>query len=30
MDCGYVKDQGNILVIVDGRSSWIEASPAEN
>ena len=27
MDWGYVKDQGNILVIVDARSGWIEALP---
>ena len=26
----YVKDQGNIWVIVDAGSSWIEALPAEN
>ena len=30
MDWGYVKDQGNILVIVDARSGWIEAFPAGN
>ena len=30
MDWGYVKDQGNILVIVDAESSWIEAFPAGN
>ena len=28
MDWGYVKDQGNILVIVEAGSSWIEAFPA--
>ena len=28
MDWGYVKDQGNILVIVDAGSGWIEAFPA--
>ena len=27
---GYVKDQGNILVIVDAGSGWIEAFPAGN
>ena len=30
MDWGYVKDQVNILVIVDAESGWIEAFPAEN
>ena len=30
MDWGYVKDQGNILVIVDAGSGWIEAFPAVN
>ena len=30
MDWGYVKDQGNMLVIVDAGSGWIEAFPAEN
>ena len=30
MDGGYVKDQGNILVIVDAGSDWIEAFPAGN
>ena len=30
MDWGYVKDQGNILVIVDVGSGWIEAFPAGN
>ena len=30
MDWGYVKDQGNILVIVDAGSGWIEAIPAGN
>ena len=30
MDWGYVKDQGNILVIVDACCGWIEALPAEN
>ena len=29
MDWGYVKDQGNILVIVDAVSGWIEFSPRE-
>ena len=28
MDWGYIKDQGNILVIVD--AGWIEALPAGN
>ena len=28
-DWGYVKDQGNILVIVDAGSGWIEDFPAE-
>ena len=28
MDWGYVKDQSNILVIVDAGSGWIEAFPA--
>ena len=30
MDWGYVKDPGNILVIVDAGSGWIEAFPAGN
>ena len=30
MDWGYVKDQGNILVIVDAGSGWIETFPAGN
>ena len=30
MDWGYVKDQGNNLVIVDADSGWIEAFPAGN
>ena len=30
MDWGYVKDQGNILVIVEAGSGWIEAFPAGN
>ena len=30
MDWGYVKDQGNILVIVVAGSGWIEAFPAGN
>ena len=30
MDWGYVKDQGNILVIVDAGSDWIEAFTAGN
>ena len=30
MDWGYVKDQGNILVIVDAGSGWIEAFPVGN
>ena len=30
VDWGYVKDQGNILMIVDAGSSWIEACPAGN
>ena len=30
MDWGYVKDQGNILVIVDAGSGSIEAFPAGN
>ena len=30
MDWGYVKDQGNILVIVDAGSGWMEAFPAGN
>ena len=30
MDWGYVKDQGNMLVVVDAGSVWIEAFPAEN
>ena len=29
-DWGYVKDQGNILVIVDAGSDWIEVFPAKN
>ena len=29
MDWGYVKDQGNILVIVDAGSGWIDFSPRE-
>ena len=29
MDWVYVKDQGNILVIVDAGSGWIEAFPRE-
>ena len=29
-DWGYVKDQGNILVIANAGSSWIEAFPAGN
>ena len=29
-DWGYVEDQGNILVIVDAGSGWIEAFPAGN
>ena len=29
MERGYVKYQGNILVIVDAGSGWIEAFPAE-
>ena len=28
MDRGYVKDQGNILVIVDAGSGWIETFSA--
>ena len=28
MDWGYVKDQGNTLVIVDAGSGWIEVFPA--
>ena len=30
MNWGYVKDQGNIFVIVDAGSGWIEAFPAGN
>ena len=30
MDCVYVKDQVNILVIVDAGSCWIEVLPAGN
>ena len=30
MDWGYVKDQGNILVIADAGSGRIEAFPAGN
>ena len=30
MDCGYVKDEGSILVKVDAGSCWIEAFPAGN
>ena len=30
MDWGYVKDQGNILVIVYAGSGWVEAFPAGN
>ena len=30
MDWSYVKDQGNILVIVEANSGWIEAFPATN
>ena len=30
IDWGYAKDQGNILVIVDAGSCWIEAFPAGN
>ena len=30
MDWGYVQDQGNILVIVDASSGWIEAFPIRN
>ena len=30
MDWGFVKDQGNILVIVVAVSGWIEAFPAGN
>ena len=29
MDWGYVKDQGNILVIVDAGSGWIEVFPGK-
>ena len=29
MDWGYVKDHGNILVIVDADSDWIEVLPRE-
>ena len=30
MDWGYGKDQGNIFVIVDAGSGWIEAFPTGN
>ena len=30
MNWGYVKDHGNILVIIDAGSGWIEAFPAGN
>ena len=30
MDCGYVKEQCNILVTVDAGYDWIEALPAGN
>ena len=30
MNWGYIKDQGNILVIVAAGSGWIEAFPAGN
>ena len=30
MDWGFAKDHGNILVIVDAGSGWIEAFPAGN
>ena len=30
MDCGYARDQGNILVIVDTGSKWIDAFSAGN
>ena len=30
MNWGYVRDQGNILKIVDAGSDWIEAFPAGN
>ena len=30
MDWGYVKDQGNIFVIVGAGSGWIEPFPAGN
>ena len=30
MELGYAKDRGNILVIVDASSGWIEAFPAGN
>ena len=30
MDWGYVKDQGNSLLVVDAGSGWIEAFPAGN
>ena len=30
IDWGYVNDQGNILVIVDAGSGWIEVFPAGN
>ena len=30
MEWGYVKEQGNILVIADAGSDWIEAFPAGN
>ena len=30
MEWGHVKDQGNILVIVEAGSGWIEAFPGGN
>ena len=30
IDLGYVKDKGNILVLVDMESVWIEGFPAGN
>ena len=30
MDWGYIKNEGNILVIVDAVSAWIEVFPAGN
>ena len=30
LDWGYVKNQGNILIIVDAVSGWINFSPLEN